>query len=55
MPQPKPDTIPASFAAAVARAGDDPAIHYFGGTLGYAQLEAESNALAAVLEAVHHA
>ena len=45
-----PDTITGSFAAAVARAPDGTAIHYFGQTLTFAQLDTESDALAALLE-----
>ncbi len=37
------------FRAAVARAASQPAIHYFDGSLSYAQLDADSNALAAAL------
>lgn len=37
------------FRAAVARAPDRPAIHYFDGTLSYAELDARSDALAAAL------
>ena len=50
MPAGIPDTITGSFAAAVARAPDGPAIHYFDQTLTFAQLDAESDALAALLE-----
>ncbi|MES2492974.1 MAG: AMP-binding protein [Pseudomonadota bacterium] len=45
-----PDTITGSFAAAVARAPDGPALHYFGSTLSFADIDAESDALAALLE-----
>lgn len=43
-----PDTL-AMFRAAVARAADNPAIHYFDTTLTWAQVDAESDALAAAL------
>ena len=46
---PAPDTIPDSFARAVARAQDSLALHYFGGTISYRELDAASDALAAAL------
>ena len=49
MSGPTPDTIPACLARAAARAPGSAALHYFGGTLTYAELDAESDALAAVL------
>ena len=49
MSVPAPESIPECFARALARAPDAPALHYFGGTLSYSELDAESDALAAVL------
>ena len=56
-PEGKPETIVAEyatclemFAAAVARSADAPAIRYFDGTLTYAEVDALTDAMAAVLE-----